>query len=324
MSDNQKPSPENELNAHEAARRLQIGKFFQGALKDKGWTQGKLSEEAQCSQSMVSLVLTGKAYASPELLKNLLAALGLPADAIDKLPGLGFDPGSEGFQLKIIIIRALVAGDIPNDGHVDARNFIENEWDYPAYRELARSRNLDDAVWSSLVADRYFEVDDDGHYRPLPIYYDLKGSLLLYLAVMASAMSTVRNLPPELRSQAMAKFDKSLAAWETSLDKADQLGSAIDGCSYSLAAGDRMLSAALLGHASALKFFLEVGASVMAGKAEHYVTIVMPFFKSTLKALQAARDNMVSDNPNPTGNLMASFGNEIDEIIGQWKNNDSE
>ncbi len=263
--------------------------------------------------------MRGKAHASTELIAQLLAALELPIDSIEKLPGLGFEPGSDGFRLKIIIIRALIAREIPCEGRVDARHFIENEWDNLAYREAVRSSNLDDAVWASLVADRYFEVDDDGRYLPLPIYYDLKGNLLLYIAAMVSGMSTLRNIPLELRAKAVANFDNALQAWEQSLDKPDQLAAAIDACSYSLAAGDRMLVAALLGHAAALRFFLEVGASVIAGNAEHYGAIVMPFFEATLETLRMARSQMVSGTKNPTANVMAFLGNRIDEIFDFWR-----
>lgn len=268
---------------------------------------------------MVSKICTGQALPSSEMQGYLLEALGLPPDSIDKLPELGFDPGSQGFQLKILIIRALVAGEIPIDDCIDARTFVEDDWDYPAFREAPRTRNLDDAVWASLVADHYFQVDDQGRYIPLPIYYDLKGNLLLYIAAMASGLSTICNVPAQLRPKAIANFDKALETWRESLDQPDKLSASIDACSYSLAAGDRMMLAALMGHATALRFFLEVGASVVAGKAEHYETIVKPFFVALLESLQTARDNMISSSADPTRDLMASLSQRIDDIYAHWR-----
>lgn len=324
MNQHDKP-PENdsqeqtEWDAHEIASRLQVGRFFIRALREKGWTQTQLAKVAGCSQTMVSKICSGKTKASHDMLSFLLTALELPLDSIEKLPGLGFDSGSDGFRLKILIIRALIANEIPSDGTVDAREFVMIQWENPIYRDAVQSNNLNDAVWASLVADRYFEVDDDGRYLPLPIYYDLKGNLLFYVAAIASGMSTVRNFPLKQRAKAIANFDKALLAWEESLDKPEQLAAAIDACSYSLAAGDRMLLAALLGHASALQFFLEVGASVIAGNAEHFATIVRPFFVAIHKTLQLARDQMVSDNNNPTQNIMAFLSQRIDEIFDFWK-----
>ncbi len=43
-------SDQNEWNAHEAARRLQIGKFFIRELGKKGWTQTQLADRVGCSQ----------------------------------------------------------------------------------------------------------------------------------------------------------------------------------------------------------------------------------------------------------------------------------
>lgn len=309
----------SQLDAYQAAKRIQIGRFFDGARRDKGWSQTKLAKAAGCTQSMVSKICTGQVMPSSDLQSGLLEALGLPLDSIDKLPGLGFTPGSQGFQLKILIIRALVAGEIPTDDVKNAREFVEDDWDHPAYRELSRTRNLDDAVWSSLVADHYFEVDEEGRYRPLPIYYDLKGNLLLYIAAMASGMSTVRNLPPQMRPRAIASFDKALKAWRESIDQPDKMVMAIEACSYSLAAGDRMMLAALLGHASALKFFLEVGVSVVSGKEEHYANIIKPFFVAILESLQLARDRMVADNSDPTRDLIASLSQRVDEIFTYWR-----
>ena len=79
-----------------------------------------------------------------------------------------------------------------------------------------------------------------------------------------------------------------------------------------------MLLAALLGHASALKFFLEVGASVVAGQARHYSTVVMPFFQAVLEALQLARNRLVSEEADPMRDIMASLTKEIDAIFSDW------
>ena len=116
----------------------------------------------------------------------------------------------------------------------------------------------------------------------------------------------------------MADVDSALQSWEESLDKPERLAASIDACGYALAGGDRMLLAALLGHASALKFFLEVGASVVAGQARHYSTVVMPFFQAVLEALQLARNRLVSEEADPMRDIMASLTKEIDAIFSDW------
>lgn len=289
-----------------------------GRCRKKGWTQTRLARAAGCDQTSISKLFLGKITPGETLLKKLLAALDEPLDALDRLPTLGFEPGSAGFRLKGSLLRALLAGGLPTEEGVCARQFLEANCSDPAYRETPRSPNLDDAVWGELVADRYFTIDDAGRYRPASLSYDVKGNFLLYLGAMVSSMSRVRTMPSERRPHLIATVDDAMHAWEQSLDQPEPLASAIDACSYALAAGDRMLLSALVGHAGSLRFFLEVGSSVVGGQAEHHQTIVRPFFAATIETLRAAWNDLLQDNGAPIRDVMAQLGGQIDAIYADW------
>lgn len=310
---------QDHVDSHrELARRAQIGAFLQREMERKGLTQSELARAAGCDQTTISKIIKGKQRASQAMLKKLLQALGLKPNALDDLPSTVFDPGSVGFRLRALIIRAVLEHVAPDDADVCARWYISEFWDDIEWREIARSPNLEDAVWASLIHDGYFEYEE-GRYR---VVYQMKGQLRYFLtSYLSHACSALHRLalgrdgdPAEALQEVITGID----AMDDALAHPEKLTDAINYVNLALARHDRLIDCILTGYSAGFAFYLQAatGATYAAEAYEKNAKSLMACIVGLLR--QAVTDLQAVVPKSEWHKLVDKYVETLDAELADW------
>lgn len=305
----------------EKARRIQIGEFVKRELERREWSQVTLAKKAGCDQTTISKIIGGKQRASEEMLRRILVAFNLPGHMLEELPPTQFQPGTNGFRLKVLIIRAILERVIPEDQDECARNYISHQWHDPDYRQLPRTPNMEDAVWARLTAEGYFNIAE-GRYL---VAYDTRASfryfLSSYLSHMASAVRRTARTSLENDPEIFQDIALAVDTFETSLKSPERLIESVEFFNLTIASKDRLMACILSGYTNGFRFFLESAESASFDSVQ-YDKLVTTIMETLLDIVRHAVQHIPhAIEAKEFEEIVNGYVERMVSVLSRWKEN---